>query len=389
MPSPQAGPLYKIIPDAAWAASDGEIPWAEVDRADGFVHFSAAHQVRETAAKHFAGQVGLRLLEVDPARLPPEALKWDISRGGDRFPHVYGPVSREAVVGDDPLPWVESEHRFPFQVPCPIDVDALPAERAQRLEQAEVGVMVGFSRAAHRLSPPLPLGFKQLGSAVATRFESGSSPLNTVKGWGLTGEVSIDELQAFEAMFGDASFAIEQSSHADRSALVLLGAAGYQPVEIENVLFRPLIDIPSFDEQYRIQPIASHEGRAWGEMLAAGFVAQGEPPPELITYGRVTQYTGQTTAYWIMCDAEPVGVCSLRLDHDIALMMGTSVLPQARGRGAHRAAIGLRLQVARDAGCRIAKLDVLPGSASHRNAHRMGFGVSHTRMGFVRGSKRS
>ena len=79
--------IYKILTGPQWAAleRDGEMAGAPVDLADGFVHFSAAGHVVETAAKHFAGQTGLMLLAVAGDGLG-EALKWEVSRGGDLFP---------------------------------------------------------------------------------------------------------------------------------------------------------------------------------------------------------------------------------------------------------------------------------------------------------------
>ena len=95
-----SAPIYKLCTESDWAdcQSDGQLPWAPVDLIDGFIHLSAAHQVQETAAKHFRGRAGLVLLEVDPALLPEDALRWEVSRGGDRFPHLYGDLVREAVV---------------------------------------------------------------------------------------------------------------------------------------------------------------------------------------------------------------------------------------------------------------------------------------------------
>ena len=83
--------VYKICDQDAWrkAVAMGVFTGAPVDVADGFIHFSAAHQVRETAAKHFAGQEGLVLVAVD-ATVLGDALKWEPSRGGDLFPHLYG-----------------------------------------------------------------------------------------------------------------------------------------------------------------------------------------------------------------------------------------------------------------------------------------------------------
>jgi len=91
--------IYKLCSAEDWAACqrDGRLPWAEVDRQDGFVHLSASHQLRATAAKHFRGRSGLVLLEVDPARLPEGALRWEVSRGGDRFPHLYAELDRACV----------------------------------------------------------------------------------------------------------------------------------------------------------------------------------------------------------------------------------------------------------------------------------------------------
>ena len=66
------------------------MPRAPVDVSDGFVHLSSAAQVEETAAKHFAGQTELLLLDVDETRLVPGTLRWEPSRGGALFPHVYG-----------------------------------------------------------------------------------------------------------------------------------------------------------------------------------------------------------------------------------------------------------------------------------------------------------
>jgi uncharacterized protein (DUF952 family) len=102
--SPSSGLIYKITTAAEWAAAGPElVPWAAIDRADGFIHLSAAHQVRETARKHFAGQADLVLLTVDVSQIPEGGLRWEASRGGDLFPHVYGDIPGSAVTSVDPL----------------------------------------------------------------------------------------------------------------------------------------------------------------------------------------------------------------------------------------------------------------------------------------------
>lgn len=106
--------IYKILTAPQWAdlKAAGEMPGAPVDVADGFVHFSTAAQVGETAAKHFAGHEGLWLLALEADTLG-EALKWEPSRGGDLFPHLHGPLRHADVVRSWPLPVGSDGHRFP------------------------------------------------------------------------------------------------------------------------------------------------------------------------------------------------------------------------------------------------------------------------------------
>ena len=106
--------IYKILRQSEWAALhvNGETHGAPVDIADGFVHFSTRAQMIETATKHFAGQTGLILAAFDGAMMGA-ALKWEPSRGGDLFPHLYAPLHRDHVVWHVDLPWVDGAHRFP------------------------------------------------------------------------------------------------------------------------------------------------------------------------------------------------------------------------------------------------------------------------------------
>lgn len=107
--------IYKITPAALWAEAEvaGAFTGAPVDVADGYIHFSTAAQAMETAAKHFAGQDGLKLVAVDTAALGP-ALKWEPSRGGALFPHLYAPLPLSAVRWVKDLPrGADGAHAFP------------------------------------------------------------------------------------------------------------------------------------------------------------------------------------------------------------------------------------------------------------------------------------
>lgn len=96
--------IYKICSRAEWeaAVAVGEFRGSAADHRDGFIHFSAGHQVSETARKHFSVQNDLLLIGVR-ANAPGDALKWEPSRGGDLFPHLYGPLPTSAATEVRPL----------------------------------------------------------------------------------------------------------------------------------------------------------------------------------------------------------------------------------------------------------------------------------------------
>ena len=111
-------PIYKIVDLAAWQAAEaaGVFPGAAIDVQDGFIHFSSAAQVAETAAKHFAGQSHLLLVAVRPEALG-EALRWELSRGGALFPHLYAHLPLSAVSAVTPLPLgPDGRHIFPVDL---------------------------------------------------------------------------------------------------------------------------------------------------------------------------------------------------------------------------------------------------------------------------------
>lgn len=110
-----SGRIYHICKREAWQAARraGVYHGSELDRRDGFIHLSTAEQAVETAAVHLAGERGLVLLEVDPAQLGA-ALRWETSRGGRSFPHLYAPLPVGAVTAVHDLPLGDDgRHVFP------------------------------------------------------------------------------------------------------------------------------------------------------------------------------------------------------------------------------------------------------------------------------------
>jgi uncharacterized protein (DUF952 family) len=108
--------VYKILRHAEWSAFDaaGETRGAPVDLADGYIHLSTAAQAAETAARHFAGEEGLWLLAVETAGLGD--LRWEPSRGGQLFPHLYGTLRRADVAWARPLPLGDGGHVLPEEL---------------------------------------------------------------------------------------------------------------------------------------------------------------------------------------------------------------------------------------------------------------------------------
>ncbi len=104
--------IYKILPRAAWdeALAAGRFDGSRVDLQDGYIHFSTAAQAQETAARHFRGQADLVVVAVEAEALGP-ALRWEPSRGGRLFPHLYAPLDpvlaqgvTEAPLGANGIP---------------------------------------------------------------------------------------------------------------------------------------------------------------------------------------------------------------------------------------------------------------------------------------------
>lgn len=92
-------PIYKIATKSDWdaARTQGQLVGTAVDIADGYIHFSTAAQLAETLEKHYRGQPDLVLATIDPDLLP-QGLKWEPSRGGQLFPHLYAPLPFSAVI---------------------------------------------------------------------------------------------------------------------------------------------------------------------------------------------------------------------------------------------------------------------------------------------------
>lgn len=151
--------IYKICPQALWreAETSGRFAGSPVDLADGFIHFSTAAQVEETAARHFAGERDLVLVRVEAEGLG-DALRYEPSRGGELFPHLYGPLAVGVVQSVAPLPLgSDGRHVFPD-----------PAEAAPAAPAGDPATL-GWSRLEARglIASVGPLWTKTLADGIA------------------------------------------------------------------------------------------------------------------------------------------------------------------------------------------------------------------------------
>lgn len=110
--------IYKICTEQAFseARAHGRLRGSSDDLRDGFIHLSTAEQLIGTLEKHFAGRSGLMLLAIDAGRLGDD-LRWEPSRGGELFPHLYAPLEMDRVLSAEPLVLeVNGRHRLPVGV---------------------------------------------------------------------------------------------------------------------------------------------------------------------------------------------------------------------------------------------------------------------------------
>ena len=110
--------VYKIARKAEWeeAAKTGVFTGSPDDKRDGFIHLSSAAQVRATCAIHFAGERDLVLVAIEAERLGP-SLKWEVSRKGDKFPHLYGPLRLDDIRSVSAITGEQGRPIFPPEIP--------------------------------------------------------------------------------------------------------------------------------------------------------------------------------------------------------------------------------------------------------------------------------
>ena len=109
--------IFKILDASLWqiAYAKSVFDGAGIDLKDGYIHFSTRDQLRETARLHFSAQENLMLFAIDETTVA-QKIRWEPSRGGKLFPHVYGTIALGDIIWAKPLPWNGTEHVFPSEI---------------------------------------------------------------------------------------------------------------------------------------------------------------------------------------------------------------------------------------------------------------------------------
>jgi GNAT superfamily N-acetyltransferase len=262
---------------------------------------------------------------------------------------------------------------------------------SQRLERAEAKSNAEFVEARARLSPSSGACFLEVRGALAM-FDGPTSPCTQTFGLGIFQMPTADDFEAIERFFQSKNAPVhhEVSPLVDQSILATLHARGYRPIELTSVMFRPIGDgaeLPEASERVTVRPLARGEEEAWAATSARGWSEQKEFADLILDLARVTAHKSAGLASWAEIDGRAVATAAMSITDGVALLAGASTIPEARNQGAQSALLAARLRHARRAGCDLALMCALPGSASQRNAERQGFRIAYTRIKWMLGGE--
>ena len=260
-------------------------------------------------------------------------------------------------------------------------------ELAQRLETAEAADAADCAEAACSLDPALGAAVKSVAGGYLT-FCGPASPLTHAIGIGMTGHVSVEELDEIEEFFvsRDARVTIDVTPHTDPSLREMLGERGYRISEFSNVLVRPVRPNeapPECPSQARVRTALSSESDLYSRTVVSGFLSRHDLNDEELMVGKIL--FGMPCAKGLLAEiaGEVAGGCALSIRTAVASCFGDSTLPVFRGMGIHAAMICARIAEAISAGCDLMTAATQPGTGSHRNYQRLGFTTAYSKITMV------
>ena len=253
---------------------------------------------------------------------------------------------------------------------------------SKRLERAEGHSCRQYAEARRRLFPDSGAEWIECAGAYAV-FDGIESPVTQTFGLALFEELTPASLDVIEGFFLDRGAPVlhEVSPFAGVAALEMLCARNYRPIEISNVLCRP-VERPTGEEHsdVSVRLIAPEEAQLWRDISARGW---SHEHPELgdflLDLGAVSAARGDSLSFLAEHDGTPGAAGVLCIHDGVALFGGSATVPELRRRGLQSALLHKRMGYAFDHGCDLAMIVVQPGSDSQRNAERKGFRIAYTR----------
>ena len=256
---------------------------------------------------------------------------------------------------------------------------------SQRLERAEAKASAAYVESRARAAPSLGAEWRDFDGTYAM-FDGVGSPLSQTFGFGLFSPPTSAQLDVIEAFFRDRGAEVfhEVSPLADASLLGLMAERGYHPIELTSVMHMRLTQRHATSRapacELAVRRVEPGGEDVWAETAARGWSETPEAAAFIRDFGPVSGRADGTVCFVTEWDGYPIAAAALAIHDGVALLAGASTDPGFRGRGAQAALLDTRLAYAAHAGCELAMMGALPGSASQRNGERQGFRIAYTRI---------
>lgn len=253
---------------------------------------------------------------------------------------------------------------------------------SRRLERAEGHACVRFAEARRRLFPASGAEWMECAGAYAV-FDGIDSPVTQSFGLGIFEELSAASLDIIERFFRNRGAQVlhEVSPLAGVAALDLLCARQYRPIEISNVMYRPVEKRAAEDRgNIRVHVTGPEEAQLWTDISARGWTHEH---PEFLDFilqsATISSAREQSVCFLGEVDGKSGAAGTLCIHDGVALFGGSATIPELRRRGLQAALLEERMRYAFDHGCDLAMMVAQAGSDSQRNAERKGFRIEYTR----------
>lgn len=253
---------------------------------------------------------------------------------------------------------------------------------ARRLEATKVQAGTACMWGVAAVNPRRAAVAQPAAGGIAA-FAGVGSPLTHALGLGMAGAVAESELDQLEQFFLDRGSgpAIDLCPLADASLLNGVAARGYRLVEFNSVLFREIdggVRVPPPTPGLEVRRCDPSERLRWADVVGRAFFGDETPAALVETFAAMASMP-DGEPFLASLDGRAVGGGTMGMWDGIAYLMTNATNLDARGRGVHTAVLAARLARAAEAGCTLAMVSVVPGTASHRNYERAGFRVAYTR----------